>query len=541
MFAACNSAAHRDACIRALEGAVGGRQITAPVTTDTEDAFVAAQQAVGTAVPAALHLIRLELAVPADESRLTCIRQLNLRRSDWRQFACPVVLWVPEYLLGILMRRAPDFSDWRSGSLVFVAEAGLNHERGLAVDSKQNINALEDSAWDWELALPAERKARIAELRVRLGLDETLSQPPVIRSDIEASWIEELIYLLTLSDNPEGADWLLPILTNHWENQPHNRISLYLNLTDIWQRIGNTAQAWASAQQALEMAQIHAEKDLENLLTQRDLSNCSNWLGNVAVAQGNLDQAARLFGEQNKLAKKLAQRDPANTEWQRDLSISYEKLGNVAVAQGNLDQAARLYGDALKLAEKLAQRDPANTEWQRDLSVSYNKLGDVAVAQGNLDQAARLFGDGLKLREKLAQSDPANTQWQRDLSISYEKLGDVAVAQKNLDQAARLFGDGLKLREKLAQRDPANTQWQRDLSISYEKLGNVAVAQGNLDQAARLFGDGLKLSEKLAQRDPANTQWQRDLSVSYNKLGNVAVAQGNLDQAARLFGDGLKL
>jgi hypothetical protein len=74
MFVACNSAAHRDACIRALEGCVNQPQVIAPVTAETEDALIVAQQAAGASVPMALHIIRMENAVPADESRLTCIR-----------------------------------------------------------------------------------------------------------------------------------------------------------------------------------------------------------------------------------------------------------------------------------------------------------------------------------------------------------------------------------------------------------------------------------------------------------------------------------
>ncbi len=74
---------------------------------------------------------------------------------------------------------------------------------------------------------------------------------------------------------------------------------------------------------------------------------------------------------------------PSNNLWQRDLCVSYSKLGNLSSARGNLEEAARLYGESLKVADRLAQADPSNSEWQRDLSVSYSKLGYLSSARGN--------------------------------------------------------------------------------------------------------------------------------------------------------------
>ncbi len=87
------------------------------------------------------------------------------------------------------------------------------------------------------------------------------------------------------------------------------------------------------------------------------------------------------------IRERLAAADPTNAEWQRDLSVSYNKIGDVLVAQGNLDEALARYRDGLAIRERLAAADPGNTEWQRDLSVSFNKIGDVLRAQGKLDEA----------------------------------------------------------------------------------------------------------------------------------------------------------
>jgi len=56
------------------------------------------------------------------------------------------------------------------------------------------------------------------------------------------------------------------------------------------------------------------------------------------------------------IAKKLAAGDPTNSQWQRDLSVSYEKLGDVAVTQGQLEEARAAYGEDLAIRKKLAAR-----------------------------------------------------------------------------------------------------------------------------------------------------------------------------------------
>ena len=142
--------------------------------------------------------------------------------------------------------------------------------------------------------------------------------------------------------------------------------------------------------------------------------------------------------------------------------MSYSKLGDVAVAQGKLDEAARAYGDALAIGKKLAAGDPGNTEWQRDRSVSYSKLGNVAVAQGKLDAAARAYGDGLAIGKKLAAGDPGNTQWQRDRFYSLFQISRLDAEQKHWSDAIGNAEASLKIAERLSQLDRSSV-W-RDAS-----------------------------------------------------------------------------
>ena len=73
--------------------------------------------------------------------------------------------------------------------------------------------------------------------------------------------------------------------------------------------------------------------------------------GDLARVRTTLADVQRDYEEAHHLAKRLNAGDPTNTQWQRDLSVSYNKLGDVAVAQGKLEEAARAYGDGLAITK----------------------------------------------------------------------------------------------------------------------------------------------------------------------------------------------
>ncbi|MBV1694985.1 MAG: caspase family protein, partial [Hyphomicrobiales bacterium] len=236
-------------------------------------------------------------------------------------------------------------------------------------------------------------------------------------------------------------------------------------------------------------------------------------LGDVALAQGSLPSARRLYETALAIVQPLAAADPGNAGWQRDLSVSHNKIGDVLVAQGSLPAALASYRASHAIAERLAAADPGNAGWQFDLGISNERLGDVLASQGNLAEALKLYEAKRTIISRLAKADPGNAGWQRDLSVSHNNIGDVLVAQGSLPDALASYRASLAIAERLAAADPGNAGWQRDLSVSHNKIGDVLVAQGSLPAALDSYSASLAIAERLAAADPGNAGWQRDLSV----------------------------
>ncbi len=376
-------------------------------------------------LPAAIHVVGLGESLPSNGSDISILHALNLRRGQWEKLGCPVLLWVPEWLLGLILRHAADFANWRSGSPTIASATTATGETLLTSSAKDSGSSTGDTDL---LAVRSLRLARLAELQTRL-----------VRRPLDFTLLAELTRIHARENQPEECfdrlrqAWQLCHTTRDFRAL-HN---LLYDLPDLWASTG-----------LLE----HSEK------------------------------AANLLQDSARIRSFL---EPQEPNWQRDLSISHNKLGDIALSQGKLDEAARRFAAGLAVAESLAAADPGNTQWQRYLSISHNRLGDVAVAQGKLDEAARRYASGLAVAESLAAADPGNTQWQRDLSISHNKLGNVAVAQGKLDEAARRYAAGLAVRESLAEADPGNTQWQRDLFVSHWNLADLAEKQSDSATARR--------------------------------------------------------
>jgi len=130
-------------------------------------------------------------------------------------------------------------------------------------------------------------------------------------------------------------------------------------------------------------------------------------------------------------------------ETARDLSISLERVGNIAQAQGHLDQALDNYQQSLNIARDLHEQQHT-PETARDLSISLNKVGDIAQAQGHLGQALDNYQQSLNIARDLHEQQHT-PQTARDLSISLDNVGDIAQAQGHLDQARAAITEAAEL------------------------------------------------------------------------------------------------
>ena len=91
-----------------------------------------------------------------------------------------------------------------------------------------------------------------------------------------------------------------------------------------------------------------------------------------------LSRLYRKTGTTTKSAEILISANPIDL---RDKMVFQNELGDIEVAQGNLEKAKTFYENGLEIRKQLAELDQDNAGYKRDLSVSYVKLAEIDPKQ----------------------------------------------------------------------------------------------------------------------------------------------------------------
>ena len=242
-LAKANAPARRKEIIAALTDTLPNRPPhIVEIKPDTVDLLAEVQTQVG-AVTGPVHLLNLEQAIPSPAEQHPILQNLNLRRPDWPvAVPQPVVFWSAEYLLGLLLRQAPDFFDWRSGSIFFPEE------------TTSVSLALQDATWEGGLegSMPADaRRERIAELESRIAGYTGTNDPAVLPALTD--WLNELgIHSVLLGDLDRAEENFRQVLAiNEQLGRREGMANQYGNLGNVYSTRGDLDRAETMYRQAL--------------------------------------------------------------------------------------------------------------------------------------------------------------------------------------------------------------------------------------------------------------------------------------------------
>ena len=378
----CNSPAERDAVIEVLdESMVGVKVEVARVGSGCVDVLEDVVKQVDPSGSGPLMVVDLEKAVGADDQDHAIFQSLNLKRPEWPgRLNRPVVLWVPEYLIGLLGRKSPDFLDWRSDTLHF------------PMVEEREMRALGSEAWreGKGAGLGVEhRRERVAELSARLMLPYDGADAVVTLA--RAGWLAEMWgHLRMLGDwdgaeraYQEAAELYRDLLERGEGSQRGGDRSLAVaafNFGNLLYEKGDLAGAKGCFERAMKIDE--AAYGAEHPAVARDVNNIGNVLkalGDLAGAKGCLERALRIDE---------AAYGAEHPEVARDVN----NLGSVLQALGDLEGAKGCFERALRIDEAAyGAEHPDVARDVNNLGSVLQALGDLAGAKGCFERALRIF------------------------------------------------------------------------------------------------------------------------------------------------------
>src|SRR5271157_4114131 len=357
-----------------------------------------------------------------DEERPPFVARLNYDRERMAQeLPCPVVLWVESETLSLLLKQAPDLSQWISAHFDF---------GGASVEDLAFQRLLETSEVAW--SQPKEQtRADLVDLEGLLKeLDETQG------SNDFHSLRKRLAVLNALAVRHYGVgdyakaqthlEQMLQLAMRLGERRAE--MSALGNLGLVYQATGQAKRAIEYSEKALKITREIGDRAGEGLA-----------LGNLGIEYADLGETRR--------AIELYEAALAIDREGRDRRSEGQTLGNLGVAYqrlGDTRRAIECFDQQLAIARQLGDRHAEGTALG-NLGIAYKESGDTRRAIEFYEQAlaiAREIGD--RRFEGYALGN---------LGIAYARLGETR-------RAIELFQQRLTLaREVGDRRGEARALW----------------------------------------------------------------------------------
>ena len=394
---------------------------------------------------AAIALLDVERAVPSSEPYHPMLENFNLQRQRWVEHVpCPVMMWVPEYVVPYLNREAPDFMDRRSGLLV------LAHAPAPPPTDRQPQSTR-------EYALTQEqRERRVAELRSRLAANAHQNDPVALRACAE--WLSELgDHLDLLGNRSEARDaYARALRIGERLDDVGIQVGMHADLGSLVIAMGDESRAAQHLEAALRLNRESVRPDVEVKVL--------GDLGRLAMHRGDLALAGQRFLEAADAAMRLQRPER--------LAEIYNNMGLVMMRRGNPAAAGAYFGQALEAVGKspnpyawaTALLNLGVTQFERDdldaAEQSYRRVLDFAVLAGHIETQANAAGNLGNVFKRRGDLDSAHRFYQMAIDL-HTQLGDVLGQARSHANLANLFIQQGESQRALDHLTTALTSFQR--------------------------------------------------------------------------------
>jgi tetratricopeptide (TPR) repeat protein len=290
---------------------------------------------------------------------------------------------------------------------------------------------------------------------------------------------------------------------------------------------GLLEESLATKRQALAQAEALAKDNPNNQEDMRNLSIAHFQVGLTEMDQGVADWGKAQFERSYKITADLALAQKGNVNAPIDMTYPAIRLGDIALKNDQLKDAATWFERSLRILEKAAKAQPENIEVQRSFAIAYQKLGNTMMRAQAGDLALRDYSSALSVMEALQAKSPNHKGLQRDLAVARNKVADALAATKKHIQARAMYEKALPMFVALAAEAGASPVVRRDVAVTYEKIGDTAIAESQYAEALKWYEKSLPVSQALARDFPSNAQFDTEAKMTAVRVQEL---KGKLDR-----------
>ena len=385
LFARCDQPRHRREVIGALRERLPQMRVqqitfTEPLTHLLDELRLR----IAEPTPDAIFVVGLEnsVSVTQQAGNIPFVANLNAARNSFpRYIPCPLVLWIPEYVLTAIMKGAPDFFSVRSGVYQFedVSEDAkafsTSDAHNDALDTQQQLSHTQEEKI---IPLSAEQWERVEHLQALLHEAQSL---PSDRRDLkmEARLLNQIGSAYSNMGRNEEA-----------EQAQNQSLVIYCELDDVrgqaetlnyLGRIYRHQGLFSNSEEAHRRSLALSRKINDS---RREASSL-NYLGRTLRYQNRLDEAAD--AHRSGLVLYHARND------YNDIARTLNHLGNTLRQAKRPEEAEVQHQEALAMWRRIGNRDGE--------AKTLNYLGIVYRYQQRYKEAEDAYRESLRIKREL--------------------------------------------------------------------------------------------------------------------------------------------
>ena len=410
----------------------------------------------------AIFVTDIESLVVDDDTCLHLINGLNTSREAWKKnFCCPIIFWMPEYLTTIVSRVARDFWSWISHHFEFVEE-GLPE----SVSSFENIRSdtIEANTELIKVMSLADRKKRISELEKWLQNPTT----DIKMQDILSRRINELADLYYyMAEYPKAEPLMRRALKIDEDSLGPDHPDVAIDMNNLAQLLADTNRL----DEAEPLMRLALKIDEDSFGPDHpDVAIRLNNLAQLLKATNRLDEAEPLMRrgleiEQNSKGKNHPH-----------VAIQLNNLAQLLADTNRLDEAEPLMRRVLKIDEASFGPDHPN------VAIRLNNLAQLLKATNRLDEAEPLYKRVVDIFEKSLGKDHPN------VATALNNLAVLLQVTNRLSEAEPMYRRALKIDEASFGPDHPNVAIRlNNLAVLLQDTNRLAEAEPLMERQLVIF------------------------------------------------------
>lgn len=286
----------------------------------------------------------------------------------------------------------PNFDEYRK----FAAKSADAYAKVIHLSEKQN-NPVELARGYYDLgrfydrkspATDEENEMSLAFYKKALSLYEDIDSPRDLANTYDKI---AFLYFFTLNNYPQGVVYYekaLPLFKAFDDKEKMNNI--YGNIGLVSWSAGNCAKSVESYENELKLLSSYTGNSEFLKQNYRDFNYSP--LAECYERLGNLDKTLLYFKKSLEQSERKLSEQSSDYFLVQNATFS-SRIGNIALKQGNTEEALTYFQKALSLNQKTGQ--------QEGIAMAYIGLGDVYVKTGDKTKAKDAFNQGLENLKRL--------------------------------------------------------------------------------------------------------------------------------------------